>query len=134
MGNDDPTPKANFLALMFLVLSLGCLLCYYTLGWAMNVIANTLSARVRSGMMECLLYQDLRFFDSTENTVGSMTAKLDSHPQAVLELMGINISFSIISIVIVVACCILSLATSWKVGVVGIFVGLPPSSCPAGCD
>jgi ATP-binding cassette subfamily B (MDR/TAP) protein 1 len=85
-------------------------------------------------MMECLLYQDLRFFDSTENTVGSMTAKLDSHPQAVLELMGINISFSIISIVIVVACCILSLATSWKVGVVGIFVGLPPSSCPAGCD
>ncbi|KAH8629622.1 Leptomycin B resistance protein pmd1 [Alternaria alternata] len=126
MGNDDPTPKANFLALMFLVLSLGCLLCYYTLGWAMNVIANTLSARVRSSMMECLLYQDLRFFDSPENTVGSMTAKLDSHPQAVLELMGINISFSVISIVSVVACCILSLATSWKVGVVGIFVGLPP--------
>ncbi|CAN9478437.1 unnamed protein product [Alternaria alternata] len=126
MGNDDPTPKANFLALMFLVLSLGCLLCYYTLGWAMNVIANTLSARVRSGMMECLLHQDLGFFDSPENTVGSMTAKLDSHPQAVLELMGINISFSIISIVSVVACCVLSLATSWKVGVVGIFVGLPP--------
>ncbi|CAI9633473.1 unnamed protein product [Alternaria burnsii] len=126
MGNDDPTSKANFLALMFLVLSLGCLLCYYTLGWAMNVIANTLSARVRSGMMECLLHQDLGFFDSPENTVGSMTAKLDSHPQAVLELMGINISFSIISIVSVVACCVLSLATSWKVGVVGIFVGLPP--------
>jgi ATP-binding cassette subfamily B (MDR/TAP) protein 1 len=134
MGNDDLTPKANFLALMFLVLSLGRLLCYYTLGWAMNVIANTLSARVRSGMMECLLCQDLRFFDSPENTLVSMTAKLDSHPQAVLELMGINISFSIISIVSFVACCILSLATSWKVGVVGIFVYPPLSSCPAGCD
>ena len=37
---DDPTAEANFLALMLLVLSLGCLLCYYALGWAMNVIAN----------------------------------------------------------------------------------------------
>ncbi|KAL1792258.1 hypothetical protein ACET3X_010009 [Alternaria dauci] len=123
---DDPTQKANFLALMFLVLSLGCLLCYYALGWSMNVIANTLSTKVRSGMMKSLLHQDLRFFDRPENTVGSMTARLDSNSQAVLELMGINISFSIISIVSVVACCCISLATSWKVGVLGIFVGLPP--------
>jgi ATP-binding cassette subfamily B (MDR/TAP) protein 1 len=55
-----------------------------------------------------------------------MTARLDSNPQAVLELMGINISFSIISIISVVACCILSLVVAWKVGVLGIFVGLPP--------
>lgn len=40
IGVDDPTAEANFLALMLLVLSLGCLLCYYALGWAMNVIAN----------------------------------------------------------------------------------------------
>jgi len=126
MENDDPTPKANFLALMFLVLPRSCLLRYYTLGWAMNVIANTLSTRVRSGMMECLLHQDLGSFHSPENTVGSITAKLDSHPQAVLELMGINISFSIISIVSVVVCCVHYLATSWKVEVVGIFVGFPP--------
>ena len=37
---DDPTAEADFLALMLLVLSLGCLLCYYVLGWAMNVISN----------------------------------------------------------------------------------------------
>lgn len=76
--------------------------------------------------MRCLLRQDLRFFDRQENTVGAMTARLDSNPQAVLELMGINISFSIISIFSVIACCILSLVVAWKVGVVGIFVGLPP--------
>ena len=40
IGVDDPTAEADFLALMLLVLSLGCLLCYYALGWAMNVIAN----------------------------------------------------------------------------------------------
>ncbi|KNG47510.1 multidrug resistance protein 3 (p glycoprotein 3) [Stemphylium lycopersici] len=108
------------------VLSLGCLLCYYALGWAMNVIANTLSTRVRFDMMKSLLRQDLRFFDRPENSVGAMAARLDSNPQAVLELMGINISFSIISIISVVACCILSLIVAWKVGVLGISVGLPP--------
>lgn len=40
--------------------------------------------------------------------------------------MGINMSFSIISITSVVACCILSLVVAWKVGVLGVFVGLPP--------
>lgn len=77
-------------------------------------------------MMKSLLRQDLRFFDRPENSVGAMAARLDSNPQAVLELMGINISFSIISIISVVACCILSLIVAWKVGVLGISVGLPP--------
>lgn len=76
--------------------------------------------------MRSLLRQDLRFFDRPENTVGAIAARLESNPQAVLELMGINVSFSIISIISVVACCILSLVVSWKVGVLGIFVGLAP--------
>ncbi|KAJ4986221.1 multidrug/pheromone exporter [Stagonosporopsis vannaccii] len=126
IGVEDPTTEANFLALMLLVLSLGCLVCYYALGWAMNVIANTLSTRVRSDMMKFVLRQDLSFFDRPENAVGAMTARLNSNPQAILELMGINISFSIISIISVVACCIMSLVVAWKVGVIGIFVGLPP--------
>ena len=37
---NDPRSQANFLSLMLFVLSLGCLACYYILGWAMNVIAN----------------------------------------------------------------------------------------------
>jgi hypothetical protein len=40
IGLEDPTTEASFLALMLFVLSLGCLMCYFALGWAMNVIAN----------------------------------------------------------------------------------------------
>lgn len=40
IGPGDPRPQANFLALMLFVMSLGCLVCYYILGWAMNVIGN----------------------------------------------------------------------------------------------
>lgn len=76
--------------------------------------------------MASFLRQDLRFFDRPENTVGALSSRLDSNPQSILELMGINISFAIISIIGVVACCILSLVVAWKVGVVGVLVGLPP--------
>lgn len=126
LGVDDPRSKANFLSLMLLVLSLSCLACYYILGWAMNVIANTLSTKIRLDIMSSLLRQDLRFFDRPENTVGALSSRLDSNPQAILELMGINISFAIISAISVVACCVLSLVVAWKVGVIGVFVGLPP--------
>ncbi|KAH8879727.1 ATP-binding cassette multidrug transport protein [Thozetella sp. PMI_491] len=126
LGVDDPRSEANFLSLMLFILSLGCLACYYILGWAMNIIANTLSTRVRKDLMSSLLRQDLRFFDRPENTVGALSSRLDSIPQAILELMGINISFAIISAISVVACCVLSLVVAWKVGVIGVFVGLPP--------
>jgi ATP-binding cassette, subfamily B (MDR/TAP), member 1 len=76
--------------------------------------------------MSSILRQDLSFFDRPENTVGALSSRLDSTPQAILELMGINISFAITSAISVVACCVLSLIVAWKVGVVGMFVALPP--------
>ncbi|KAH6665304.1 P-loop containing nucleoside triphosphate hydrolase protein [Plectosphaerella plurivora] len=109
---DEPRPQANFLSLMLFVISLGCLGCYYVLGWAMNVIANvclvsTNRTKVRRDLMSSFLRQDLRFFDHPENTIGSLSSRLDSNPY-------------------MVACCILSLVVAWKVGVVGVFAGLPP--------
>jgi hypothetical protein len=55
---DDPTAKANFLALMLLVLSLGCFVCYYALGWSMNVIANV------------SFYFEYNLFIPTTNSIG----------------------------------------------------------------
>jgi ATP-binding cassette, subfamily B (MDR/TAP), member 1 len=89
-------------------------------------MSQTLSTRVRRDMLSSLLRQDLRFFDRPENTVGALSSRLDANPQAIQELMGINISFAVISAVSVVACCILSLVVAWKVGLIGVFVGLPP--------
>jgi ATP-binding cassette, subfamily B (MDR/TAP), member 1 len=40
LGVDDPRSQANRLSLWLFVLALGCLVCYYILGWAMNVISN----------------------------------------------------------------------------------------------
>lgn len=77
-------------------------------------------------MFKALLRQDLRFFDRPENTVGSLTSKIDSNSQSVFELMGFNIALIVMSMVAVVACSIMSISYSWKLGLVGVFAGLPP--------
>ena len=73
-----------------------------------------------------MLKQDLQFFDRPENTTGALTSRADSYPQAVFELMGFTIALMVIATVSVLACSILSLVYSWRLGVVVVFAGLPP--------
>lgn len=40
--------------------------------------------------------------------------------------MGISIAIVFIALVAIFACGILSIATSWKLGLVGVFAGIPP--------
>ena len=73
-----------------------------------------------------MLRQDLQFFDRPENTVGALASRLDSYPQAVLELMGMNIIIVVVAILSVIASSILGIVVAWKLGLVGVFAGLPP--------
>jgi ATP-binding cassette subfamily B (MDR/TAP) protein 1 len=73
-----------------------------------------------------MLRQDLRFFDRPENTVGALVSRIDTHSQAVLELMGFNVALVLQSIINIVSSSILALAYAWKLGLVGVFAGMPP--------
>jgi ATP-binding cassette, subfamily B (MDR/TAP), member 1 len=77
-------------------------------------------------MFSVYLQQDLSFFDRPENTIGALTSRVDSTAQSLFELMGFNISMVLLSIFNVIACSALSVAVSWKLGLVGVFAGIPP--------
>ncbi|KAF5010960.1 hypothetical protein FDECE_2923 [Fusarium decemcellulare] len=126
LDSDDMAAEANFISLMLFILAIGCLVVYFAMGWATNIIVQTLSTTIRKNALNGYLRQDIRFFDRPENTVGALNSRLDNHAQSILELMGINITFVLVSAISVLACSILSLIVSWKVGVVGVFVGVPP--------
>lgn len=85
-----------------------------------------MSKKLRKEILESILRQDLRFFDRPENTVGALNSRLDSYPQAVFELMGFNVGLVLLSAFNVLASALLALAISWKLGLVGVFAGLPP--------
>ncbi|WYZ42253.1 hypothetical protein EsH8_V_001148 [Colletotrichum jinshuiense] len=89
-------------------------------------VPQTLSLNVREGLLRGILRQDLRFFDRPENTVGALNSRIDSQAQAILELMGFNVALAFLSFINVIASSILSIAYSWKLGLVGVFAGMPP--------
>ncbi|KAM5346969.1 hypothetical protein ACJ41O_009974 [Fusarium nematophilum] len=122
----DMVSRGNFISLMFFILAIGCLLVYFVMGWATNTIAQTLNIKLRKEIFDLILRQDLRFFDRPENTVGALISRLDSYPQAVLELMGFNVGVVILSGINVLASSVLALVVTWKLGLVGVFAGLPP--------
>lgn len=82
--------------------------------------------KYRRHLLNTFLRQDMRFFDRPENTTGALASKIDSHPQALLELMGFNIALILISTVGVLSCSVLALAYAWKLALVIVLGGLPP--------
>ncbi|GKT61374.1 ABC multidrug exporter [Colletotrichum tofieldiae] len=122
----DMVSRGNFISLMFLVIAFGCLIGYFLMGWSSNMIAQTLGRKMWRELLDSVLRQDLRFFDRPENTIGTLTSRLDSYPQAVFEFMGFNVALLILAVINLTACSILSLSVAWRLGLVGVFAGLPP--------
>ncbi|GKT58550.1 LOW QUALITY PROTEIN: ABC transporter [Colletotrichum tofieldiae] len=118
--------KGNFYSLMFFVLALGVLVCYFAMGLTTNVISQGLNHKLRKQCLNDFLRQDLQFFDRRENNTGALASRLESNPQAILELMGFNIGLILISTLNVLACSILAIVTTWKLGLVVVLAGLPP--------
>ncbi|KAL2272078.1 hypothetical protein VTJ83DRAFT_1449 [Remersonia thermophila] len=118
--------RGNFFATMFIVLAAGCLVIYMLMGWAVNVVAQTLSHKLRRLAFNDILRQDLQFFDRPENTTGALASRVDSDPQSVFELMGFNVALVFIAVLNVVVCSIIGIVYSWKLGIVVVFAGLPP--------
>ncbi|KNG83522.1 multidrug resistance protein 1, 2, 3 (p glycoprotein 1, 2, 3), partial [Aspergillus nomiae NRRL 13137] len=118
--------KGNFLATMFIVLAAGCLISYFILGYATNTVAQHLGHKLRKQSLHDILQQDLQFFDREENSTGALVARVDSNPQAILELMGFNIGLVLIASLNLFTCSVLALAYSWKLGLVVTCAGLTP--------
>ncbi|KAF7555899.1 hypothetical protein G7Z17_g1775 [Cylindrodendrum hubeiense] len=115
--------QGNFFALMFFVMGIGIALVYCVLGYTSNTVLNR---KFRKEIFNSILRQDVQFFDREENTLGALASRLESHPQAILDLMGINIIIIFVALVSVVGCSIMGIIISWKLGLVVVFAGVPP--------
>ncbi|KAL6895481.1 P-loop containing nucleoside triphosphate hydrolase protein [Trichoderma longibrachiatum] len=126
LSDSEMTKKGDFYAAMFIVLAVGCFIIYGWLGYTTNAIAQTLSHKLRRQSLNDMLRQDLQFFDRPENNIGALASRVDANPQAILELMGFNIGLILVAVFNMLACSVLAVAYSWKVGLVVVFAGLPP--------
>lgn len=118
--------EGSFYATMFIVLGAGCLVAYFAIGYASNMVAHHLSHKYRRETLEEILRQDIEFFDREENNTGALASRVDSYPQSILELMGYNISLILVTCFNMSACAILAIAFTWRFGLVLVLAGLPP--------
>lgn len=118
--------EGNFYAAMFIVLASGAFMSFFLMGWSTNQVAQALSHKMRRQSLNDILRQDLQFFDRKENNTGALASRIDSNPQAILELMGFNVGLILIAVFNLVVCSILSIAHSWNLGLVVVCAGLPP--------
>lgn len=118
--------RGEFYSKMYIVLAGGCLLAYFVLGFATNIVAQHLSHKFRRQTLQDMLRQDLRFFDRPENTTGALVSRIDSNPQSILELMGYNVGLVLTCVFNILACSILAIVYSWRLGLAVVLGGLPP--------
>lgn len=125
LPEDIMKDRVGFWALMFFVLALGVLLSYASVGFFLTVAAFRVSRFYRSEYFGAMLSQDIAYFDSPDNSSGSLTARLSTDPQALQDLISSNIGLILIVIVNLISCTILALATQWKLALVALFGCLP---------
>ena len=76
-------------------------------------------------MLQRMIDLDQDFFDRPENSSGSLTSKLSSVPNALLELLSANLLLIFIVLVNVIASSVLAIAYGWKLGLVVVCGGMP---------
>jgi ABC-type multidrug transport system fused ATPase/permease subunit len=82
--------KAQFWALMFVVLGAGSGMANYAQSAFLNVSGERLATRLRSLLFSRIMRQDLPFFDHPDNGVGRLTTKLATDAITVEQSAGIR--------------------------------------------
>ncbi|KAJ1322889.1 ATP-binding cassette subfamily B (MDR/TAP) member 1 [Microdochium nivale] len=126
LTGDEMVRRGSFFAAMFVVIAAGVFFSYGVLGYCANLVAQHVSHKYRRRAMADTLRQDLQFFDRPENNTGALVARLDANPQAILELMGYNVSLVFTAVFQLLVCSILAVAYSWRLGLCIIGAGIPP--------
>ena len=115
----------NFWSLMFFVLALCVGVCYAIIGFCTNSLSVYVSTTYRQEYFESILNKPIPWFDSEDNSSGTLTARLSNDPQQLQEILGPNMALPLIALFNITACTILSFSFGWKLTLVTFFSALP---------
>ncbi|KAI1183088.1 ABC transporter-like protein [Nemania serpens] len=115
----------NFWCLMFVVLASAAALGYFCLGFASTRVAFDITSVYRLEYFQNIVSKTVSWFDGDGRSVGALTGLVATDPTQLQELLGTNITFTIISILSVVGCLIISFYFGWKLTLVAFSSAMP---------
>jgi ATP-binding cassette subfamily B (MDR/TAP) protein 1 len=117
--------SANFLCLMLVVVAAGVGLSYFALGWSSNTVSVRTTTIYRKEYFRNIISKRVSFFDSEENSIGMLTARIATDPTQLQQLLGINMAMVFISVFNVIGCVTISFYFGWKFALVVICASMP---------
>ncbi|KAK3489025.1 P-loop containing nucleoside triphosphate hydrolase protein [Neurospora hispaniola] len=126
LEGDKMVERGNFFSLMFFIVAVGNLVAYAVLGWFCNVIAQQMVRFYRYTIFDCVVRQDMTFFDMPGNSPGALVSHLSKEPESLHELLSMNMGVIAIVVVNLLSSCILAVVIGWKLGLTLVFGALPP--------
>ncbi|KAK3355080.1 P-loop containing nucleoside triphosphate hydrolase protein [Neurospora tetraspora] len=99
--------------------------CYFLTSLITKHIEGSISAAYRQEYFESMMGQKTSFFDADGNSVGQLTARLQSDIKSLMELLGLNLMMVIIGVFSLIGAPIISFIYGWKLALVALCVTVP---------
>lgn len=90
ISNPDFVTKADFWSLMWLVLAIAVGVAHFGTGFTAVSLQHYICAVYRQQYFEALIRQHITFFDREDNSIGTLTARVQGDPKQLEEMLGMN--------------------------------------------
>ncbi|KAI0914184.1 ABC transporter-like protein [Ustulina deusta] len=115
----------NYWCLMFVVLASAAAVGYFCLGFASTRVAFHITSAYRLEYFKNIVSKTVAWFDGNGRSVGALTGLVATDPTQLQQLLGTNITFTIISILSVIGCLVISFYFGWKLTLVAFSSAMP---------
>lgn len=117
--------KAAFWSLMWFVLAISIGFAYFIMAFVATTLQFYICGVYRQQYFTALVQQRIAFYDSEDNSVGSLTARVQGDPKQLEELLGVNLGMVLTSIFQLIGAVTISYIYYWKLALVAMFVTIP---------
>jgi ABC-type multidrug transport system fused ATPase/permease subunit len=126
----EQTPEAlmdgaTFWSKMWAILAAGVGVSYFLTAFMATNLEGYITAAYRKEYFESIMHQPTSYFDQDDNSTGQLTARLSGDPQALKELLGINLMMLLVGIFSLAGALAISFAYGWKLALVALCVTVP---------
>ncbi|CAN8099463.1 unnamed protein product [Discula destructiva] len=117
--------RAAFWSLMWFVYAICIGIGYLVTGFVATSLQFFICAAYRQQYFRALIRQSITFFDAEDNSVGTLTARVQGDPKQLEELLGMNMAFVVASMFQLTGGLIIAFYFNWKLALVGTCVTVP---------
>lgn len=117
--------KAEFWSLMWFVVAIGLGFCYLVLGIVAVNLQHFICAAYRQQYFTAIVRQKMLFFDDENNSIGTLTSRVQGDPKQLEELLGMNMGMVVSSVLQLCGSLIIAFVFGWKLALVATCVTVP---------